>query len=66
MSDILEKIVATKKLEVANCLRKVSLANQREQAEANNRYALLQPRGFIQSINEKIAAVKPGVITEIK
>ena len=66
MSDILEKIVATKKLEVANCLRKVSLANQREQAEANNRDALLQPRGFIQSINEKIAADKPGVITEIK
>ena len=43
MSDILEKIVATKKLEVANCLQKVSLANQREQAEANNRDALLRP-----------------------
>jgi indole-3-glycerol phosphate synthase len=66
MSDILEKIVATKKLEVANCLQKVSLAHQREQAEANNRDAMLQPRGFIQSINEKIAAGKPGVITEIK
>ena len=66
MSDILDKIVATKKIEVANCLNKVSLANQREQAEANNLDALLKPRGFIQSIERKIAAGKAGVITEIK
>jgi len=66
MSDILDKIVATKKIEVANCLQKISLANQREQAEANNRDALLKPRGFIQAIENKISAGKAGVSTEIK
>jgi len=66
MSDILGKIVATKKIEVANCLQKLSLANQREQAHANNQDALLKPRGFIQAIENKIAAGKAGVITEIK
>ena len=66
MSDILDKIVATKKLEVANCLQKMSLTNQREQAEANNRDALLKPRGFIRAIENKISDGKAGVITEIK
>lgn len=66
MSDILDKIVATKKIEVANCLKKASLANQREQAEANNLDALLKPRGFIQSIERKVSAGNAGVITEIK
>jgi indole-3-glycerol phosphate synthase len=66
MSDILDKIVATKKIEVANCLQKISLGNQREQAEANNHDALLKPRGFIQSIENKISDGKAGVITEIK
>ena len=65
MSDILDKIVATKKIEVANCRNKVSLANQREQAEANSLEALLKTRGFIQSIERKISAGKAGV-TEIK
>ena len=66
MSDILEKIVATKKIEVANCLQKISLGDQREKAEANNQDALMKPRGFIHSIEQKIAAGKAGVITEIK
>ena len=66
MSDILDKIVATKKIEVANCLQKISLGNQRDQAEANNQDTLLKPRGFIQSIQQKIAVGKAGVITEIK
>jgi len=66
MSDILDKIVATKKIEVANCLQKISLGNQRDQAEENNQDVLLKPRGFIQSIQEKVAAGKAGVITEIK
>jgi len=66
MSDILDKIVATKKIEVAHCLQKISLGNQRDQAEANNQEVSLKPRGFIQSIQQKIAAGKAGVITEIK
>jgi indole-3-glycerol phosphate synthase len=66
MSDILEKIVATKKVEIANNLKKVSLSNQQELAKLNNQDALLKPRGFIRSIEQKIAAGKAGVITEIK
>jgi indole-3-glycerol phosphate synthase len=66
MSDILDKIVATKKNELASDSKKISLGNQREQAEENNRDVLLKPRGFIQSIEQKIALGKAGVITEIK
>ena len=66
MSDILDKIVATKKIEVLSSLKRASLANQREIAEANNQDPLLKPRGFIQAIENKIAAGKAGVITEIK
>lgn len=66
MSDILEKIVATKKVEVANNLKRISLASQLEKAQANNQDSLLEPRGFIRAIEEKIAAGQAGVITEIK
>ena len=66
MSDILDKIVATKKTEIAHSLKKISLGNQREQAEANNKDILLKPRGFIRAIENKISAGKAGVITEIK
>jgi len=66
MSDILDKIVATKKVEVANNSKQISLANHREQAEANNQDALLKPRGFIRAIEQKIASGTAGVITEIK
>ena len=66
MSDILEKIVATKKIEIAHNLKKISLGNQREIAQSNNQDVLLKPRGFIRAIENKIAAGKAGVITEIK
>ena len=66
MSDILEKIVSTKKIEIAQNQKNLSLANQREQALANNLDALLKPRGFIRSIEQKIAMGNAGVITEIK
>ena len=66
MSDILKKIVATKKIEIAQNQKNLSLANQREQALANNLDALLKPRGFIRSIEQKIAMGNAGVITEIK
>jgi indole-3-glycerol phosphate synthase len=66
MSDILDKIVATKKNEIVSASKKISLGNQREQAQENNRDALLKPRGFIQSIEQKITSGKAGVITEIK
>jgi indole-3-glycerol phosphate synthase len=66
MSDILDKIVATKKIEIAHSLKQASLGNQRDIAESNNKDSLLKPRGFIQAIQTKIATGKAGVITEIK
>ena len=66
MSDILDKIVATKKIEIAHNLKKISLENQREIAQSNNQDVLLKPRGFIHAIENKISAGKAGVITEIK
>ncbi len=66
MSDILDTIVATKKMEVANHSKQISLANHREHAQANNQEILFKPRGFIRAIEQKIASGKAGVITEIK
>ncbi len=66
MSDILEKIVSTKKIEIASNLKQISLGNQRDMAEQNNRDALFKPRGFIHAIENKISTGKAGVITEIK
>lgn len=66
MSDILDKIVATKKREITDISKQISLSTQREIALENNQDALLKPRGFIASINQKIADGKAGVITEIK
>ena len=66
MSDILDKIVATKKIEIANNLKQISLGSQREIAESNNKDALLKPRGFIHAIERKITTGSAAVITEIK
>ena len=66
MSDILDKIVVTKKIEIANNLKQISLSNQRDIAESNNKDALLKPRGFIKAIERKIAGGGAAVITEIK
>lgn len=66
MSDILDKIVATKKIEIANNLKQISLSNQRAIAESNNKDVFLKPRGFAKAIERKIAAGNAAVITEIK
>ena len=66
MSDILDKIVATKKIEIAHNLKKISLGNQRDIAQSNNQDSVLKPRGFIRAIENKISVGKAGVITEIK
>ena len=66
MSDILDKIVVTKKIEIANNLKQISLSNQRDIAESNNKDALLKPRGFIKAIERKIGGGGAAVITEIK
>ena len=66
MSDILDKIVVTKKREIANISKQISLDTQHKIALENNQSPLFKPRGFIASINQKIADGKASVITEIK
>ena len=61
MSDILNKIVATKRVEVAAALRAKPLAVV--EAEAAEQPA---PRDFVGAIRAKIACGQPAVIAEIK
>jgi len=65
MSDILNKILAVKADEVAAAKKYRSFASLRDEVESN---AELRAglRGFEASLRAKIAAGKPGVITEIK
>lgn len=61
MSDILNKILATKITEVAASKLAVSLDQLQAQAEAQG-----EPRDFVGSIHKKIMANKAAVIAEIK
>ncbi|MDO5289605.1 MAG: indole-3-glycerol phosphate synthase TrpC [Pseudomonadota bacterium] len=61
MSDILDKIVAVKREEVAAGLKKKSLAAMREDAESR-----VLTRDFVGALRAKIAAGQAGVIAEIK
>lgn len=61
MSDILNKIVATKHEEVAAARNTKSLAIVEAEAQAQ-----LKPRDFVGAIRNKIAAGQPAVIAEIK
>ena len=61
MSDILNKILATKKTEVAASNLAVSLDQLQAQAEAQG-----EPRDFVGSIHKKVMANKAAVIAEIK
>ena len=61
MSDILNKIVATKREEIALALKKTPLAVMREDAESR-----LLTRDFEGALRAKIAAGLPAVIAEVK
>ncbi|MES2553215.1 MAG: indole-3-glycerol phosphate synthase TrpC [Pseudomonadota bacterium] len=61
MSDILNKILDTKRLEVQAAIAAKPLDALREEA-----YAQPDPRDFVGSIHAKIVADKPAVIAEIK
>jgi indole-3-glycerol phosphate synthase len=61
MNDILEKIVAVKREEVAAGLKKVSLAAMREDAESR-----VLTRDFVGALRAKIAAGQAAVIAEVK
>ena len=61
MSDILDKIVAVKREEVAAAIQRKSLAVVRADAESR-----VLTRDFVGALRAKIAAGKPAVIAEIK
>ena len=61
MSDILDRIVATKREEVRQRQSTVSAHELRVKAEARNDY-----RGFVAALQARAASSSPGVIAEIK
>ena len=61
MSDILNKIIAVKRLEVADALNRKPLAAMRQDAESR-----VQTRDFVGALRVRITAGKPAVIAEIK
>jgi indole-3-glycerol phosphate synthase len=61
MSDILNKIVATKREEIAAAQARRSLASLRAEAEGRS-----DVRGFAAALRAKVAAGQPAVIAEIK
>jgi len=61
VSDILEKIVAVKRLEVAAALGRKPLAAMRADAESR-----VLTRDFVAALRAKISAGQPAVIAEIK
>ena len=62
MSDILQKIVATKHEEIAAGRRLRSEASWRDEAEARG----ADTRGFVAAMRAKVVAGQPAVIAEIK
>lgn len=61
MSDILEKIITSKKLEITESLKTTSLISLRNTAEN-----MPDPRDFVGAIFKKVSSNKPAVIAEIK
>lgn len=61
MSDILDKILAVKHVEIAALKKRSSLNALREQAAAQD-----TPRGFSRALHAKVASGGAGVIAEIK
>ena len=61
MSDILDKIVAVKRQEVAAAAKRKSLELVRADAESR-----VLTRDFVGALRAKIAAGRPAVIAEIK
>ena len=66
MSDILERIIATKRAEVAHGLNTMPMNALRDQVESQRQDPLFEPRGFVSAIQRKLAIGKAGIIAEIK
>jgi len=61
MADILDKIIAVKRQEIAEAIRKKPLAVMREDAESR-----VLTRDFVGALRAKIAKGQPAVIAEVK
>jgi indole-3-glycerol phosphate synthase len=61
MSDILEQIITVKRAEIAEAMRRTSLADMRADAESR-----VLTRDFVGAMRKKIAAGQAAVIAEIK
>ncbi len=61
MSDILDKIIAVKRQEIAEAIRRKPLDLMREDAESR-----VLTRDFVGALRAKIAAGQPAVIAEVK
>ena len=66
MSDILERILAVKRREVAQAIAHRTLADLRSDAESSRSDARLRPRGFAQALRTTLAAGRAAVIAEVK
>jgi indole-3-glycerol phosphate synthase len=66
MSDILERIIATKHAEVAHGLSIMPMSALRDQVKAQCHDPFYTPRGFLAAIEGKVANGNPGIIAEIK
>ena len=66
MSDILERIIATKRAEVAHGLNTMPMNALRDQVESQRQDSFFKPRGFVAAIERKLANGKAGIISEIK
>jgi indole-3-glycerol phosphate synthase len=68
MSDILQRILAVKRDEVATARSRISEAELRREAEASASAngAVLRPRGFEAALRSKLARGEAAVIAEIK
>ena len=66
MSDILKRIIATKRAEVAHGLNTMPINALHDQIQSQRQDPLFKPRGFVAAIERKLANGNPGIIAEIK
>ena len=66
MSDILDRIIATKHAEVAHGLSTIPMNALRDQIETQRQDPFFKPRGFVDAIKRKLANGNAGIIAEIK
>ena len=66
MSDLLERILAVKRQEVAQAIAHRALADLRSEAESTRNHPELRPRGFAQALRATVEAGRAAVIAEVK